>query len=188
MKFIDNGIERLALKLQQKQNLSHIEFLKVRLGMQVVVINFSKAVVTYGLALLLHLFLYTLIVHISFLVLRFYSNGAHAKNSILCHIQNILFFIFVPWLIVRYDIPFVYLLLLVILGSFLVVRYAPAATKKKPIAKKRIKGLKIRSCFAMGLLIIASFIVSEPYNKFILYGAILQSLTLLPIFKSKEET
>lgn len=56
MLLIDNGIEKMALKLQQRQNLSHIEFLKVRLGMQVVVINSFKAVVTYGLALLLNIF------------------------------------------------------------------------------------------------------------------------------------
>ncbi|PWZ79471.1 accessory regulator AgrB, partial [Staphylococcus pseudintermedius] len=74
MLLIDNGIEKMALKLQQRQNLSHIEFLKVRLGMQVVVINSFKAVVTYGLALLLNIFLYTLIVHLTFLALRTYSH------------------------------------------------------------------------------------------------------------------
>lgn len=89
MLLIDNGIEKMALKLQQRQNLSHIEFLKVRLGMQVVVINSFKAVVTYGLALLLNIFLYTLIVHLTFLALRGYSHGAHAKTSMLCHVQNI---------------------------------------------------------------------------------------------------
>ncbi len=70
MHIIDDVIERFARKLQAHQNLSHIEFLKVRLGMQIVAINLFKGIVTYGFALLLNIFLYTLFVHIIFLIWR----------------------------------------------------------------------------------------------------------------------
>lgn len=186
MQIIDNGIEKLALKLQQRQNLSHIEFLKIRLGMQVVVINITKAIVTYGLALLLHVFLYTLVVHCSYAILRFFSHGAHAKNSIFCHIQNIVFFIVLPWFIVQYDISFVFMLCLAAIGWFLVMLYAPAATKKQPIAQHRRKGLHFKSVIVMTLIIIISFVIPAPYQQLFLYGSILQSSTLLPIFFPKE--
>ncbi|EGQ4122252.1 accessory regulator AgrB [Staphylococcus pseudintermedius] len=187
MLLIDNGIEKMALKLQQRQNLSHIEFLKVRLGMQVVVINSFKAVVTYGLALLLNIFLYTLIVHLTFLSLRTYSHGAHAKTSMLCHVQNIASFVVLPWLIVQYDISFQFLLSLSILAAMIVIKYAPAATKKRPIAPRRVKGLKIKSIIVFILLMTLAFIVPTPYNRFVVYGVLLQSFTLLPIFSTKEE-
>lgn len=187
MLLIDNGIEKLALKLQQRQNLSHIEFLKVRLGMQVVVINSFKAIVTYGLALLLNIFLYTLIVHISFLVLRGYSHGAHAKTSMLCHVQNIALFVILPWLIVQYDISFQFLLSLTILSALIVIKYAPAATKKRPIPQRKVKGLKIKSIIIFILLIIIALIIPAPYNRFVVYGVLLQSATLLPIFSTREE-
>ncbi|ELD8083658.1 accessory gene regulator AgrB [Staphylococcus pseudintermedius] len=187
MLLIDNGIEKMALKLQQRQNLSHIEFLKVRLGMQVVVINSFKAVVTYGLALLLNIFLYTLIVHLTFLALRGYSHGAHAKTSMLCHVQNIASFVVLPWLIVQYDISFQFLLSLSILAAIIVIIYAPAATKKRPIAPGRVKGLKIKSIIVFIILIALAFIIPAPYNRFVVYGVLLQSFTLLPIFYTKEE-
>ena len=41
-KLIDNKIEQFSRYLQQRNNLEHIEFLKIRLGMQAVAINFLK--------------------------------------------------------------------------------------------------------------------------------------------------
>lgn len=79
MRFVDTAIENLALKLQKRQNLDHIDYLKVRLGMQVFVTNLFKGIVTYGLAILLHIFLYTLTVHITYFLLRRFSHGLMRK-------------------------------------------------------------------------------------------------------------
>ena len=187
MRFVDTAIENLALKLQKRQNLNHIDYLKVRLGMQVFVTNLFKGIVTYGLAILLHIFIYTLTVHITYFLLRRFSHGAHAKNSLLCHVQNIFFFILLPWLLVKYDIPFWFMLFLIILGWIFVLKYAPAATRKQPIKHSRKRLLKIKSISLMTLYLILFLFVSEPFNLLIAYGAFLQSATLLPIFFPKEE-
>ena len=42
VKIIDKNIEQFAQYLQRKNNLDHIQFLKVRLGMQVVAGNIEK--------------------------------------------------------------------------------------------------------------------------------------------------
>lgn len=66
VKFIDAKIDNFAKQLQQRNNLDRIEYLKMRLGMQVVVNNFFKTIVIYGVSLLCHMFLYTLTVHLTF--------------------------------------------------------------------------------------------------------------------------
>ncbi len=66
VKLIDNKIDRLAKQLQIRNNLDNIEYLKMRLGMQVVVSNLAKTIVVYGISILCNLFLYTLTVHLSF--------------------------------------------------------------------------------------------------------------------------
>lgn len=66
VKFIDDTIDNFAKQLQHRNNLDHIEYLKMRLGMQVVVSNILKTIVIYGVSILCHLFLYTLTVHLSF--------------------------------------------------------------------------------------------------------------------------
>ncbi|MBA8772890.1 accessory gene regulator AgrB [Staphylococcus coagulans] len=187
MQIIDNSINKFARKLQEKQNLDHLDFLRVRLGIQLVVMNLSKAIVTYGLALLVNTFLYTLIAHLSFVLLKQVSYGAHAKNSLLCHVQNILFFIAVPWLIVKYEIPYAFMLLLSLLGWLIVVKYAPAATRKLPIKSSRKKELKIKSVVVMTLLIGISLFIPSPFQQLITYAITVQSLSLLPIFFPKED-
>lgn len=60
VKIIDKKIEQFAQYLQRKNNLDHIQFLKIRLGMQVLAINIEKSIVVYGLAIIFHTFSYTL--------------------------------------------------------------------------------------------------------------------------------
>ncbi|MCO0862346.1 accessory gene regulator AgrB [Staphylococcus pasteuri] len=187
MKIIDTKIDQFANYLQQRNNLDRIQFLKVRLGMQVVVSNIAKFIVTYGLALIFHVFWYTLVTHIAYMILRFYAHGAHAKSSILCHIQNILIFLIMPWLIVKLSIGHFTMLLFALIGYFIVITYAPAATKKQPIPKRLVKRKRILSIVLYIILVIISFIVKEPYSQLILFGLIVESTTLLPIFFPKED-
>nr|WP_249663732.1 accessory gene regulator AgrB [Staphylococcus pasteuri] len=187
VKIIDTKIDQFANYLQQRNNLDRIQFLKVRLGMQVVVSNIAKFIVTYGLALIFHVFWYTLVTHIAYVILRFYAHGAHAKSSILCHIQNILIFLIMPWLIVKLSIGHFTMLLFALIGYFIVITYAPAATKKQPIPKRLVKRKRILSIVLYMLLVIISFIVKEPYSQLILFGLIVESTTLLPIFFPKED-
>lgn len=186
MQIIDNGIESLARKIQQHQNLDHIDFLKVRLGIQIVAINFFKAIVTYGLALLLNTILYTLTVHLSYILVRRFSHGAHAKSSLMCHIQNVLLFVLVPFAIAHYEIPFHYMFVLAVIGWLIVVIYAPAATKKQPIKESRKRGLKIKSIAITTIVLGIALVVPAPYQQLICFGVTLQAVTLLPIFFPKE--
>ncbi|RNM17877.1 MULTISPECIES: accessory gene regulator AgrB [Staphylococcus] len=187
MKIIDTKIDQFANYLQQRNNLDRIQFLKVRLGMQVVVSNIAKFIVTYGLALIIHVFWYTLVTHIAYMILRFYAHGSHAKSSLLCHIQNVLIFVIMPWLIVRLSIGHFSMLILALIGYFIVITYAPAATKKQPIPKRLVKRKRILSIVLYIILVIISFIVKEPYSQLILFGIIVESTTLLPIFFPKED-
>nr|WP_269669036.1 accessory gene regulator AgrB [Staphylococcus pasteuri] len=187
VKIIDTKIDQFANYLQQRNNLDRIQFLKVRLGMQVVVSNIAKFIVTYGLALIFHVFWYTLVTHIAYMILRFYAHGAHAKSSLLCHIQNILIFLIMPWLIVKLSIGHFTMLLFALIGYFIVITYAPAATKKQPIPRRLVKRKRILSIVLYMLLVIISFIVKEPYSQLILFGLIVESTTLLPIFFPKED-
>ena len=49
LNIIDRKIDEFANYLQRKNNLDHIQFLKVRLGMQVVLTNIEKTIIVYGL-------------------------------------------------------------------------------------------------------------------------------------------
>ncbi|MGC9675979.1 accessory gene regulator AgrB, partial [Staphylococcus epidermidis] len=145
MKIIDKKIEQFAQFLQRKNNLDHIQFLKVRLGMQVVAGNIEKTVVLYGISYFFDLLIFTFLTHISYFLLRLFAHGAHAKTSLQCHIQNILYFIFIPWLVLHFPLSTNIFYFLAIISFLLVISFAPAATKKQPIPKHLLKKKKVLS-------------------------------------------
>ncbi|MBR9332538.1 histidine kinase, partial [Staphylococcus aureus] len=58
MNYFDNKIDQFATYLQKRNNLDHIQFLQVRLGMQIIVGNFFKILVTYSIVYILNIFLF----------------------------------------------------------------------------------------------------------------------------------
>lgn len=132
LNIIDRKIDEFANYLQRKNNLDHIQFLKVRLGMQVVLTNIEKTIIVYGLALIFQTFYYTLLTHLSYFLIRSNAHGAHAKSSLLCHIQNIILFILFPYLIIKFDVKYLILLFLALIGFIIVIKNALAATKNNP--------------------------------------------------------
>lgn len=187
LNYFDNKIDQFATYLQKRNNLDHIQFLQVRLGMQIIVGNFFKILVTYSISIFLSVFLFTLVTHLSYMLIRYNAHGAHAKSSILCYIQSILTFVFVPYFLINIDINFTYLLALSIIGLISVVIYAPAATKKQPIPIKLVKRKKYLSIIMYLLVLILSLIIHPFYAQFMLLGILVESITLLPIFFPKED-
>ncbi|WP_050964529.1 accessory gene regulator AgrB, partial [Staphylococcus aureus] len=107
-----------------------------RLGMQVVVSNFFKAIVIYGVSILCHMFLYTLTVHLSFFIIRYFAHGAHAKNSLACYIESLVYFVLLPWIVGYIQVSFIIMYPLAFLGLIAIIIYAPSATKKQPIPQR----------------------------------------------------
>ncbi|HCG75758.1 MULTISPECIES: accessory gene regulator AgrB [Staphylococcus] len=187
MKIIDRKIEQFANYLQRKNNLDHIQFLKVRLGMQVVAINIEKTIVVYGLALIFRIFVYTLLTHITYFLIRRNAHGAHANSSLMCHIVNIIIFILIPWLLTLFHINVYALIVTGVLSLIIIIKYAPSETKKQPIPKHLIKRKQLGSVVTCILILIACIFIKEPFVYFVIWGMFVESLTLLPIFSTNKE-
>ena len=106
--------------------------------MQVLAINIEKSIVVYGLAIIFHTFFLHTFNSFKLFLIRRHAHGTHANSSLLCHIQNIIFFIF-PYLIIKLDINYFVLLSMALVGLIITILYAPAATKKQPIPRRLVK-------------------------------------------------
>ncbi|MBE5664659.1 accessory gene regulator AgrB [Staphylococcus sp. SS60] len=187
MNYFDNKIDQFATYLQKRNNLDHIQFLQVRLGMQVLAKNIGKLIVMYTIAYILDIFIYALITNLSFYIIRRYAHGAHAPSSFWCYIESITLFIILPLLLLHLHINGTIMIVLTIICLGLVIKYAPAATKKKPIPKRLIKQKKYLSIIISTILFIVTLLVTEQYAQFIQLGIIIEAITLLPFFFTKEE-
>ncbi|MRF36016.1 accessory regulator AgrB [Staphylococcus sp. KY49P] len=186
-KLIDTKIDNFAKNLQLRNNLDHIEYLKMRLGMQVLVNNFFKAIVIYGVSILCHMFLYTLTVHLSFFIIRHFAHGAHAKNSLACYIESLIYFVLLPWIVGYIQVPSLLMYPLALIGLIIISIYAPSATKKQPIPEQLRKGKKIKSICVTLILLLISLFLNEPYQQLVLLGIIIISVLQFRIFFPKED-
>ncbi|MBR8873160.1 histidine kinase [Staphylococcus aureus] len=187
MNYFDNKIDQFATYLQKRNNLDHIQFLQVRLGMQIIVGNFFKILVTYSISIFLNIFLFTLITNLTFYLIRRHAHGAHAPSSFWCYVESIILFILLPLVIVNFHINFLIMIILTVISLGVISVYAPAATKKKPIPVRLIKRKKYYAIIVSLTLFIITLIIKEPFAQFIQLGIIIEAITLLPIFFIKED-
>jgi accessory gene regulator B len=179
--------ERIAFKLATTINKNaktdNLHFVKMKYGLEVLVINFSKILLILMIAEVLGILTGTLLIMLSFASIRRYAFGIHAKSSISCTIITCLcFFIggYIPnFLTITND----EVLLMFLITISLLYLYAPADTEARPLVGKKLRNrLKIKVVLLGFILMILAFNINDSALKFFIsYGALCESITITPI-------
>lgn len=181
--WIEDVANRLAIWMNQSLSLEELDFLKMKLGLEVILINITKGIVIYGLAVILNVFFYTLLLHFSYLMIRSKSFGLHAQSSLMCTLISIGLFVIIPFFVKG-----IILHEFIIVTSFLcafccLLRYAPADTDKLPLigAKKRenLRRHSVIRCILLGL--ISLWFSNSSVGTMITFGVVIQIVFILPI-------
>lgn len=159
-----------------------IEYLKAKLGIESILINLSKTVIVYAVAILLRTLIPTLIMHFSYVVIRKFSQGLHAKSSMVCTLVSIVMFVMVPYTIQGIIIGRGQVFLIGVVVTCLFYLYAPADTEKSPIINSRIrKELRWKSVMASISIFGLVLLVDPAVRGLILTGITMQVIMILPI-------
>ncbi|MCR8644650.1 accessory gene regulator B family protein [Paenibacillus sp. N1-5-1-14] len=181
--FVESLVSSFASTLNQERGGSNIDYLKMKLGIEMLLINLSKAIFVYGIALIMHVFIPTLIIHLSYFAIRRSAFGLHANTSILCNIVSVLLFVGIPLIIEYITINNYVVAGLGVVCTTLLYRFAPADTDKYPILgeKKRSK-LRKETVIASITVSCVALIVPIPIVKsLMMYGVLIQVSMVLPI-------
>jgi accessory gene regulator B len=128
-------VGKLPIHKEHDQNL----YIKVKFGADVFMNNLLKTLIIYGMALYFELFMGTLIFHVSFLLIRRYAYGRHAKNTFHCVCTSILLFLCIPYLIRQVVLPFPILMIQNIFTLTILAIFAPGVTAKNKIRDEKKK-------------------------------------------------
>lgn len=115
--------------------------------------------------------------------LRMYGCGFHANTNFQCWLLSFINFIIIPYIatIISLNLPIT--LIIGVLSSLILIRYAPADTQKKPIInpykRKRKKIYMFLTCFVYLIIIIYSNNIL--ITNLILLSIIMQTLLINPI-------
>lgn len=158
-------------------------YLKVKYGLEIILINVMKFAIVYGIALVTGLLLQTVTVHLSYLWLRRYSFGLHATKTLNCTIISLTMFVLVPF--VFQNVPSNNW---IVLGTFAFILlnmllFAPADTESLPLlGEEHRKTLKRKAM--IGTLILTGIALLIPFAEMktlIMVGSLFQVISINPL-------
>ncbi len=183
--------DRLATWINGELGDDRLKYLKLKLGLETLFINFSKLFVVYTISFLLNLLFATIIFHLSYYLIRRTAYGLHAQSSIVCTLLSILFFVGIPYLATLVTIPNGNILIIYLFNCMLLYFFAPSNTNKCMIINKkrrlRLRNQSIVMCLV--IMIITLVIPNETVKTLLTMGAILASILTVPkdIFKRRNK-
>ncbi|EAC9140583.1 accessory gene regulator ArgB-like protein [Listeria monocytogenes] len=177
--------ERMADVLISKDRWKDDEegYLKVKYGLEIILINVMKFALVYGIALVTGLLLQTVTVHLSYLWLRRYSFGLHATKTLNCTLISLMMFVLAPF--VFQNIPSNNWIVLGTFGFILlnIFLFAPADTESLPlIGEEHRKTLKRKAM--IGTLILTGIALLIPFAEMktlIMVGSLFQVISINPL-------
>ena len=125
-------------------------------------LTISKMLIIIPLSIIIGVFKEMMILLLFFNFIREPAHGLHASKSWICLVTSSIVFIGCPILAKSINIPFIFNILLEIIGLILLAIYSPADTKKAPIIKKeKRKRLKVNTIINCIILIIINIFIKD---------------------------
>ncbi|MGL5148960.1 MAG: accessory gene regulator B family protein [Clostridium sp.] len=183
MNITENLSNILSNLLQKNITNKNINVKKVTIGIQILIISFSKAVLTLFIGYVLDLFLEMFICMTIVAFLRITLGGKHAKTSSLCTLFSITTFLICIYSSKIIPINNSTIILISPVLLYLIYRFAPADTKLNPIRSEILRRkLKVKSITKSVLIILLSIIITNlTFKSLVIFSLIGVIVYILPI-------
>lgn len=155
----------------------------IEYGLEGLYLTFTKIMLIVCLSLVLGIFKKTLLLILFYNIIRFSVFGLHAKKSSHCLAISLSLFIGVVYICDYINFPLIIKSIISIMCIFLIFKYAPADTEKRPlINKKKRKKYKIMSILSSMIFSILIVIFNEcRISNYLLFGMLEATIMILPI-------
>ena len=155
---------------------------KMVLGVEILLHNIPKLILTVLIAALLGILPLTLITWLSFACIRRYASGLHASNNIACTITTLLMFVAIPYIVQGTHINILVLFTVFGLVGIGLYNYAPADTKARPILGKAKRArLRKKSVIACACLLAFALVLrNQAFYVLFSIGAVYALVAVLP--------
>ncbi len=179
-KFLDYTLSSIH-KYYPEYNEERME--ELRYGLEGFYLSTTKLIIITILAIILGIFKEMLIMLIMFNILRSTGYGLHATKSWICLLSSSTVFLLFPILSKLITIPNSIKIVLAIISTICIYKYAPADTEKRPLIRKRKRDIyKFITTFTCIILnIISLFIKNATLSNLIIFGIYTEVILILPI-------
>ncbi len=155
----------------------------VMYGVESIYILITKTIIIFSIAFILGIIKEMIILLLTFNFIRMFAFGMHANNGKVCLVVSSIIFIGFTYACKYLVMPNYIHYILYLLSLILIMIYAPADTKKRPLInkKKRIR-FKILSLIVVLIYFIISLnINNELIKNALIFGLLTECILILPI-------
>lgn len=170
-------------KLKEKQDLTRIQELECKFGIEVCLTNLGKGLVVYLIAALLQILPLTILFHSAYFVIRINARGVHAQKSSTCTWVSILLFVFLPLLVNQIVISKGFILIISLFAYIFIYKYAPKGTKKNQVGSIELRRkLRNRTLVSYSMCVVlmmgtnSTMIMNQVF-----FGSLLAVVCILPL-------
>ena len=177
--FLDSSINLI----KKNKNYSESEIEIIAYGLKGLYLTFTKAIVIFGIAIILGIFREMLYLLISYNLIRSQAFGIHASKSLYCLLSSLTLFIGGTFLCMYINVSLWIMVAISFICIILLLLYAPADTHKRPIVnqKKRKRFKTISVILGMIYTILIIIFDGKYLSNYLLFGMISSVIMILPI-------
>ena len=177
--FLDSSINLI----KKNKNYSESEIEIIAYGLEGLYLTFTKAIVIFGIAIILGIFREMLYLLISYNLIRSQAFGIHASKSLYCLLSSLTLFIGGTFLCMYINISLWIMVAISFICIIFLLLYAPADTHKRPIVnqKKRKRFKTISVILGMIYTILIIIFDGKYLSNYLLFGMISSVIMILPI-------
>lgn len=175
--------DMLAKYIQKKSNVDHLEYVKMRYGIENIIIAINKTIIIFILSFYLNLFIYTFFIFIFFNIFRNFSQGVHARDGMVCTFSSLTIFLGLSWIAKHVKIDVIESFGGYFLCAFILWKYGSRGTRIIPVLNPdKVRRNKIKMVIAIIICFCLQFIPQFNWlATSMLAGVVLVSLLVLPI-------
>ena len=186
---IDKFCDFITRKIKENvENIDEEKELVINFGIKLIFGELPKILILFIIGFLVGFGIETIILFALLVPYRSFTGGFHLKTHLGCMISTSILYI-APVILSKYItiqqnyITYIFATIVGILSVILIYKYAPADTENMPIiSKKERKKKKIKAYISLIILLsIIIFIPNKIISSMLIYGMILQDLTVTPI-------
>lgn len=175
--------EAIVYKLNTHLNKNGLEYEKLKLGVNVIVLNVSKLAIILILSIYYNTFWETVVMIMANSFIRHNAFGLHAKNPTVCLISTTLMFVLPPILLKSAYLSNYMIVVIFLVFNILLYKYAPADTEKHPLLGVEFRRLLKTKTLINGILLMIVTLLT-PFNNLkplIVLSVLYVIVTILPM-------
>lgn len=186
---IDKFCDWITKKIKQKMpEIDEEKEMVIDFGVKLIIGELPKIIILFLIGFLLNIGWYTILLFFILAPYRGFTGGVHLKTHLGCMISTSILYLgpvaLAKYITIQQNVTLYFATAITaVLSMALITKYAPADTDSIPILSKTERKKKKTKAYIylIVLLLISIFIPDKFISSMLIYGIIIQNLTVLPI-------